>query len=469
MDLHHLTISTLHKHYLNGDFSVTEITQAYLSRIKKYNPILNAFITVAEDYALQKAKQLDKKPKTTKPLFGVPIALKDLYLTQGIRTTAGSKVLDNYIPQYPATAWEKLESAGAVLLGKLNCDAWAHGSSGENSQYGPTKNPWDTTRVPGGSSSGSGAALAADLALITTGTDTGGSIRNPATFCNLVGIKPTYGRVSRYGIIAMCSSTDSIGHLGKTVEDVARVLSVTAGPDPHDATTTNQPVPDYSKKLTANNSKLTLGIPKEYFTTSVDPEVSQIIQQSISQYQNLGFKIKSISLPHTKYALAIYYIIQPSEVSSNLGRYDGIRYGQDRSHLGNEAIRRIMLGTYTLSAGYYDAYYKKAAQVRTLIKQDFDNTFKKADLILTPVSPTPPFKLGEKSADPLQLYLADIFAVTANLAGIPALAIPCGFTQKNLPVGFQLLGPHFSEQLLFQAGHAYQQVTNWHLCKPQLA
>ena len=477
MDLHSLTISKLHQGYLNGDYTVTEVTRAYLDRIKKYNPILNAYITVTEKEALQKAKELDKELKTlklriletSKPLFGVPIALKDLYLTQGIRTTAGSKILDNYIPHYSATAWKKLESAGAVLLGKLNCDPWGHGSSGENSQYGPTKNPWDTTRVPGGSSSGSGAALSANMSLITTGTDTGGSIRLPSNFCNLVGLKPTYGRVSRYGITAYGSSLDTIGHLGKTVEDVASILSVTAGHDPLDATTPKQPVPNFAKALKlSQSSKLTIGIPTEYFTDAVDPEVSHIIQQAISLFQKLGFKTKSVSLPHTKYSIPCYYIIATSETSSNLGRYDGIRYGQDKSKFGDETIRRIMLGTYTLSAGYYDAYYKKATQVRTLIKQDFENAFQQIDLVLTPVSPTPPFKIGEKADDPLQLYLADIFSVTANLAGIPALALPAGFTKNNLPVGFQLLGPHFSEQLLFQAGHAYQQVTDWHLQKPNL-
>lgn len=488
MNLNQLTITKLHAGYINGDCTVTEITRAYLDRIKKYNPILNTYITVTEKKALEKAKELDiqmnkktneQKNKLTEkfPLFGVPTALKDLYLTKGIRTTAASKVLDDYTPQYSATAWQKLDQAGAVLLGKLNCDAWAHGSSGENSQYGPAKNPWDTTRVPGGSSSGSAAALAADMALVTTGTDTGGSIRQPASLSGVVGLKPTYGRVSRYGIIAMCSSTDSIGHFGKTVEDVARVLSITAGIDPLDATTPNQPVPKYHSKLETRlprserhrgNSKLTLGIPKEYFTADLDTEIASKTQLAITQYQKLGFKTKSISLPHTKYAISVYYIIQPSEVSSNLGRYDGIRYGRDRSAFGPEAIRRIMLGTYTLSAGYYDAYYKKATKVRTLIKRDFEQAFKSVDLILAPVSPTPAFKLGEKASNPLQMYLADIFAVTANLAGIPGLAIPCGFTKTNLPVGFQLLGPHFSEQLLFQAGNAYQQVTDWHLAHPQL-
>ena len=474
MDLSKLTITTLHQGYQAGDFSVTYITQAYLDRIKKYNPVLNAYITVTDKYALKKANELDAKFKKTTdiikqlPLFGVPIALKDLYLTRDIRTTAASKVLDDYIPQYSATAWEKLEKAGVILLGKTNCDAWAHGASGENSDYGPAKNPWNVKYVPGGSSSGAGVAIAADMALIATGTDTGGSIRSPACFCNVVGLKPTYGRVSRSGVIAMASSTDSIGHLARTVKDVARVLSVTAGKSPLDATTPNVPVPPYHKQLNQLNSKITFGLPKEYYAENLDPQVSKQIEQAIHAYEKSGHNIKSISLPHTKYATAVYYIIQPSEVSSNLARYDGIRYGDDRSKFGDEAKRRIMLGTYSLSSGYYDAYYKKAMQVRTLIKQDYDQAFKQVDVILAPVSPTPPFKLGEKVDDPLQMYLADIFVESANLAGVPGLAVPCGFTRELLPVGFQLIGPHFSEQLLFQAGYAYQQVTDWHLKKPKL-
>lgn len=386
------------------------------------------------------------------PLLGIPIALKDIFLTKGLRTTAGSKVLKNYIPQYDATVVKKLKDAGAVIIGKTNCDAWGHGSSGENSDFGPTKNPFNQNYVPGGSSSGSATAVASDFCLAATGTDTGSSVRLPASFCNVVGLKPTYGKVSRYGIVAMASSLDSIGHFTKTVEDSALFLKVTAGKDKFDATTPNVPVPDFDLNKT---KKVKIGIPKEYFAKGLDALIKEKIEQALKFYEKEGFEIINISLPHTEYAVACYYVIQPSEVSSNLARYDGIRYGNDRSSFGDEAARRIMLGTFTLSSGYIDAYYKKAMKVRTLIKKDFDDAFKKVDAIITPVSPTLPWKIGEKVNDPLKMYLSDVFMVPANLAGIPGLAVPIGFADE-LPVGMQILGPHFSEELLFRLGHFYE-------------
>ncbi|MGB9706959.1 MAG: Asp-tRNA(Asn)/Glu-tRNA(Gln) amidotransferase subunit GatA, partial [Microgenomates group bacterium] len=389
------------------------------------------------------------------PLFGIPIGVKDLFCTKGIRTTAGSKVLENYTPVYDATVVRKLKEAGAIIIGKTNLDAWAHGSSGENSDFGPTKNPYDEKRVPGGSSSGSAVATATGMALAATGTDTGGSIRLPAAFCGVVGLKPTYGRVSRFGVIAMASSLDSIGHFTKNVEDSAIILNVTAGKDPLDATTSPIAVPNYLKNLKKGIRGIKIGVPKQYFIRGMDKEVEKNILRAIKKLEKLGAKIINISLPHTKYALAVYYIIQPSEVSSNLARYDGIRYGLGREKFGDEAKRRIMLGTYTLSAGYYEAYYLKAMKVRTLIRKDFEEAFKKVKAIVAPVSPTLPFKFGEKTADPLKMYLSDIFTIPANLAGLPGLSLPIGFAD-NLPVGMQILGPQFSEDLLFQIGWAYE-------------
>ena len=444
-------------------FSSVELTQFYLDQIDKKNPQINAFITVCKKEALLQAKTADKllEKGIKKPLLGVPLAIKDIFLTKGIKTTAASKVLSDFIPVYDATVVAKLKEAGAIILGKTNMDAWAHGSSGENSDFGVTQNPWQKGFVPGGSSSGSAACVAADLAPAATGTDTGGSIRLPASFCNLVGLKPTYGRVSRYGIIAMSSSLDAIGHLTKTVYDSALLLNITAGKDKTDATTPKIDVPDYTQNLGKSIKGLKIGLPKQYFQDGLDKEVLLQTQKAIKVFQDLGANIVEIDLPHTKYALAVYYIIQPAEVSSNLARYDGIRYGLDRTYFGNEAKRRIMLGAFSLSSGYWDAYYLKAMQVRTLIKDDFENAFKKVDLILTPTSPTLPFKIGQKTKQPLQMYLSDIFTVTANLAGIPGLNLPSGFV-NGLPTGIQLLGPQFSEDLLFQAGSQYEQKTNFY-------
>lgn len=474
MKLNELTITQAVNGLKNKEFSAEELTKACLSRIEKVDKKVKAFITVCKNKALNKAKQIDKLINSNsqafkgKPLLGIPIALKDLYSTKGIRTTAGSKVLENYIPVYDAIVVKKLKESGAVIIGKTNLDAWGHGSSGENSDFFPARNPWNLKKTPGGSSSGSGVAVATDECLAATGTDTGGSIRCPASFCNVVGLKPTYGRVSRYGIIAMASSLDSIGHFSKTVPDSALILSVTAGKDKKDATTPEKKVPNYLQQIKKPSRKIKIGLPHEYFIKGINEEVKNFIREAAKLFEKKDFSVVEVSLPHTKYAVATYYIIQPSEVSSNLARFDGIRFGEKRGAFGDEAKRRIMLGTYSLSSGYYEAYYKKAMQVRTLITEDFTKAFKKVDLLLTPVSPTPPFNLGEKIEDPLTMYLADIFTAPVNLAGVPALALPCGFTKDNLPVGMQLIGPQFSEELLFKVGHFYQQITGYHKQRPNL-
>lgn len=464
--IYQLTLTEALDGLTSKKFSSLELTQACLDRSKELNSKLNVYISFS-DNVLEEAKKADeqiaKDPSVfeKKPLLGIPIALKDLYLTKDLKTTAGSAVLNDYLPQYNGTTVKKLTDAGAVFLGKLNQDAWGHGGSGENSDFGPTKNPWDDSRIPGGSSSGSGAAIAADMCLAAMGTDTGGSIRNPAALCNGVGLKPTYGRVSRYGVVAMASSLDSIGHITKTVEDSAKILEVTAGHDPMDGTTPKVEVPKYFDNLKKTDNSLKIGIPKEYFGEGLDPEVKNNVDNAIKLLESHGFKIQEVSLPYTEYGIATYYIIMSSETSSNLGRYDGIRYGNDRASFGKEAKRRIMLGSYTLSAGYYDAYYKKALQVRTKIKEDFEKAFEKVDILITPVTPTPAFKFGAKQ-DPLSMYLADVYTVTPNLAGIPGLAVPCGFSKNNLPIGMQILGPQFSEEILFKVGHFYQQLTDWH-------
>ncbi|MDP3998093.1 MAG: Asp-tRNA(Asn)/Glu-tRNA(Gln) amidotransferase subunit GatA [bacterium] len=476
MELYELTIKEAREGLKGKKFSSQELVKACLKRISQLEPKLNAFITICEKEAEEAAKEADERIRNgdNLPLLGVPVAIKDLFSTKDIRTTAASKVLSDYVPPYDATVVTRLKEAGAVTIGKTNCDAWAHGSSGENSDFGPTKNPWDLDRVPGGSSSGSAVAVASGECLAATGTDTGSSVRLPAAFCNVVGIKPTYGRVSRYGIIAMASSLDSIGHFTKNVTDNALILSVTAGNDSLDTTTPQVPVPDYTKNLGKGIKNLKIGVPKEYFIEGMEVGIEKKTREAIKKLEELGGEIIEISLPHTEYALATYYIIQPAEVSSNLARYDGVRYGNSRDSFGDEAKRRIMLGTYTLSAGYYEAYYLKAMKVRTLIKRDFDEAFKKADVIVAPSSPTSPWKLGEKVDDPLKMYLSDIFMVPINLAGIPSLAVPCGFVpstssgQGNLPVGMQIIGPQFSEELLFRVGYAYEQATEWHKKRVEL-
>lgn len=469
MNLNTLTIKEAKEGLKNKKFSSVELTKACLKQIKKHNKNLNAFLTVAEKEALEQAKKADELIVDGQdlPLLGIPIALKDLFSTKGIKTTAASNVLKDYIPEYDATVVKKLKDAGVVIIGKTNLDAWAHGSSGENSDFGPTKNPWNTEYVPGGSSSGSAVSVASDMCLASTGTDTGGSIRLPASFNNIVGLKPTYGRVSRYGIIAMASSLDSIGHFTKTVEDSALFFNITAGKDLMDATTLSNPIENFIKNLDKGIKGIKIGIPKE-FITGIDKEAKVKFEESIRVLDDLGAKIVDISLPYTEYGIAAYYIIQPSEVSSNLARYDGIRFGNGRETFGSEAKRRIMLGTFTLSAGYYDAYYKKAMAVRTLIKRDFDNAFKKVDALISPVCPTPPWKLGEKINDPLKMYMSDALTVTANISGIPSLSIPAGFYSNNLPVGIQIMGKQLSESSLFQIGNAFEKQTNFRKQKPKL-
>ena len=462
-----LTIKETQKGILEKDFSSVELVDTYLERIEK-NKDLNAYITVCDEAAYKKAKEVDQLVKSGEenliekfPLLGVTVGHKDLFLTKGIRTTAGSKVLESYIPPYSATVVERMEKAGAVVLGKTNCDAWAHGASGENSDFGPAINPWDKDMVPGGSSSGSAASVAAGLSLVATGTDTGGSIRQPANFCGIVGLKPTYGAVPRYGVIAMASSLDSMGSFGKSVNEVETIFNVTRGEDGFDSTVKNT-------ELFKPKSRMKIGIPKEYFVEGVDSEIADKVMEVSKVFEKTGIELVQISLPHTKYAISVYYIVQPAEVSSNLGRYDGIRYGNPRVSFGAEAKRRIMLVTYVLSAGYYDAYYLKAQKVRSRLIEDFEKAFNGVDAILAPVSPTPAFKIGEKAEDPLKMYLADIFTAPANLAGIPGLAMPSGFNKNKLPLGFQLLGPRFSEPVLFGLGKLYEDETNYKPGLPKL-
>ncbi|MCX6704481.1 MAG: Asp-tRNA(Asn)/Glu-tRNA(Gln) amidotransferase subunit GatA [Candidatus Woesebacteria bacterium] len=453
-----LTIKETREGLLKKKYSAVELVDEYLSRINKHKG-LNAFLTLSDEVAYSEAKEIDKLvgvgiAANQYPLLGSTVAHKDLFLTKRIRTTAGSKVLESYVPEYSATVVEREKKGGAIAIGKTNCDAWAHGASGENSDFGPTLNPWNREFVPGGSSSGSAAAVAAGLSLIATGTDTGGSIRQPANFCGVVGLKPTYGAVSRYGVIAMASSLDSIGCFGMTVEDVEIIFNIIKGEDGLDSTVKN--VESVKPK-----SKLKIGIPKEYFARGLDKEVEKSILEAINVLEKAGVEFIDISLPNTKHAISVYYIIQPAEVSSNLGRYDGIRFGGGRSTFGAEAKRRIMLGTYVLSAGYYDAYYLKAQKVRSKMINDFDNVFGKVDALITPVSPTAAFRIGEKKEDPLQMYLADIYTASANLAGIPGLAIPSGFNKMGLPLGFQLMGPRFSENTLFELGKLYHHVVGY--------
>jgi aspartyl-tRNA(Asn)/glutamyl-tRNA(Gln) amidotransferase subunit A len=473
MDIFSLTIKEALGQLQQKKLSSVELVKACLYNIEKKNKQVNAILTI-NDAALDDAILADKQFNnlTTeqlrqKPLLGIPIVLKDAYSTKGLRTTAASKLLENYIPPYDATVVKKLKEAGAIIVGKANMDAWAHGSSGENSDFGPSKNPYALEHTPGGSSSGSAASIASGMGLMATGTDTGGSIRLPAAFCNLVGLKPTYGRVSRYGIIAMGSSFDSIGHMTKTVWDNAYVLSITAGKDELDATTSNFSVPDYTSNLEKSIAGLKVGVIKEFMTDGMNPEVRNVTQTAYKRLEEKGCKLVEISLPHIDYAMATYYILIPAEVSSNLGRMDGVRFGFSRDHFGDEAKRRIMIGTYTLSAGYYEAYYNKALKVRTLIKQDFEKAFEKVDVIAAPVSPSLPFKLGEKANDPLSMYLSDIYVCPMNLAGVPSLAVPAGYA-NGFPVGIQFAGPHFSEHLLYQIAYQYEQARGYLHLKPKL-
>jgi aspartyl-tRNA(Asn)/glutamyl-tRNA(Gln) amidotransferase subunit A len=460
----------------SGELTSVEITGAFLDRIRIAEPTVHAFLAMNND-AQKAAEESDARRKAGEPLSefdGVPVAIKDVLLTNGIETTASSAMLRGYVPVEDASVVKKLKTAGMIILGKNNCDAWAHGSSTENSDFGPTKNPWNPEYVPGGSSGGSTACVAAKEAPVSLGTDTGGSIRQPAGFCGVVGLKPTYGLVSRYGLIAMASSLDSVGPITSSVIDNASILNLIAGPDPKDATSAGSKTTDYTANISNGVAGLRIGLPREYFGDGLSKEVKECVMAAAKNLEKQGATLVEIELPHTQYGIATYYVLQPAEVSSNLGRFDGIKYGysakksenlidhyfKSRSEgLGDEAKRRIMLGSYVLSAGYYDAYYAKAMKVRSLIKNDFDNAFKKVDVILAPTSPTTAFKFGAHTSDPLAMYLEDIYTVNINLAGVPSLALPCGFGENNLPVGMQIIGPQYSEALIYQAAHAYELTT----------
>ncbi|MDP1722916.1 MAG: Asp-tRNA(Asn)/Glu-tRNA(Gln) amidotransferase subunit GatA [Candidatus Gottesmanbacteria bacterium] len=462
MDIKELTIQSALEGFQKKKFTVVDVVRACLANIQKYNDDYHALLTVVDEKTLLcQAEKIDKTDYSL-PLSGIPIVLKDLFTTTGLRTTAGSKVLEHYTPVYDATVVARLKAAGAIIIGKANQDAWGHGSSGENTDYIPAKNPYDPSRVPGGSSSGSAVAVALGMCLASTGTDTGSSVRGPAAFCNLVGLKPTYGRVSRYGIIAMASSFDTIGHITKTVYDNALMCEITAGKDAYDATTGDQQVPTYSQGLDGTLRGKTIGLPKEYFELKgMDPRVRDATQAAIKKMEDLGARVIEVSLPHTTVAMACYYILVPSEVSSNLARFDGVRFGCGRETFGLEAKRRVMIGTYALSSGYYDAYYQTAAKIRTLIKKDFDDVFTKVDAIVAPSSPTLPFTIGERSSDPVAMYLSDIFMCPVNISGVPAVNVPCGFV-GDLPVGLQIIGPQFGEQNIYQIASVYEKATEWY-------
>ncbi len=481
--MHHKTLVALSADLQNKKISSTELTQHFLQRIKLYDSQLNSFVIVTEELALAQAKTADQQiaKGNAHPLTGIPIAHKDIFCTQDIKTSCGSKMLDNFIAPYDATCVSKLKNVGTILIGKTNMDEFAMGSSNENSYYGPVKNPWDTKRIPGGSSGGSAAAVAARLIPAATGTDTGGSIRQPAALCGITGLKPTYGRVSRYGMIAFASSLDQGGILAQTAEDVAWMLEVMAGHDPQDSTCINQPVPNYSQLLNQDLQGLKIGLPKEYFGEGLDPAIAKALDEMIHSLEKLGATITKINLPHTHLAASAYYVLAPAECSSNLARYDGVRYGyrcQDPINLedlykrsrsegfGPEVKRRILIGTYVLSSGYYDAYYLRAQKVRRLIRHDFVEAFKQVDVILTPATPSVAFNIGEKMTDPVAMYLSDVYTIAVNLAGIPGLALPVGFSQ-GLPIGGQLIGNYFDEGRLLNVAHQYQQHTNWHQQAPE--
>ncbi len=483
MSIDALTITEAARRLRARELSATELTRAALARITASDAELHAFITVTEAEALRAAAESDARLATGTPigaLEGIPVALKDIINSAGVRTTAGSKILANFVPPYDATVAARVKAAGAVLVGKTNCDEFAMGSSNENSAYGPARNPWDPTRVPGGSSGGSAVTVAAGFALGSLGTDTGGSIRLPAAYCGVVGMKPTYGRVSRYGVIAYASSLDQVGPFARDVGDCALLLGVLAGHDARDSTSVDLAVPDYVAALSALPKPLRIGIPKEYFVAGIHPDVERAVRSAIDTFATLGAEVREISLPHTEYAVATYYVVATAEASSNLARYDGVRYGvrADADSLlemyrrtraagfGEEVKRRIMLGTYALSAGYYDAYYLKAQRVRTLIRNDFARAFGEVDVVVTPTAPTTAFRLGEKLSDPLQMYLSDIFTISVNLAGLPGLSMPCGVDAAGLPIGLQIIGPTFNEAVVLQAAYAYEQATDWHRLRP---
>ena len=463
-----------------------EIMQDIFNQIDKVDNLIKAFLVVEREEALKKAQEIDKKVKNGEkipPLAGVAVAVKDIIATQGTETTCGSKILKGFIPPYDATVINRLKDAGAIIIGKTNMDEFAMGSSTENSAFGPTHNPWDLERVPGGSSGGSSAAVAADETFVALGTDTGGSVRQPASLCGMVGLKPTYGRVSRYGLVAYASSLDQIGPITKDVTDCALIMKVISGYDKMDSTSVNLGVPDYLKSCQAGIKGLKIGVPKEYFIEGIDREVKDALDKALKMFEKLGARIEEVSLPHTEYSLPTYYLIATAEASSNLARYDGVQYGyrtedyEDLSSMyqktrsegfGSEVKRRIMLGTYALSSGYYDAYYLKAQKVRTLIKEDFDKAFSKYDILITPTSPTPAFKLNEKISDPLTMYLSDIYTIPINLAGIPAISLNCGYSKNNLPIGLQIIGKHFSEETILRAAFNFEQNCEVEKKKPEI-
>ncbi len=499
MELYRLTTHEAYGLLVKGEISSVELTRALLDRITAVDPRVQAYLTLVADRALAQAKDADERWAVFRnsqaegdappPLLGIPMAIKDEICTAGVRTTAGSKILNNFVPPYNATVMEKLNSAGAILIGKTNQDEFAMGSSTENSRFFVTHNPWDLTRVPGGSSGGSAAAVAADEACFALGTDTGGSVRQPACLTNTVGVRPTYGRVSRYGVIAFASSLDQVGPLTKDVRDAALVLRTIAGYDPRESTSVNRPVPDYVAALEPKGNSagrtlqgLRIGVPEEYFIEGMQAGVQDAVRAALRVLESLGATMKEVTLPHTEYSLPTYYLLAPAEASANLARYDGVKYGyraetspemwqvmrETRGEgFGQEVKRRIMLGTYALSAGYYDAYYLQAQKVRTLIKQDFDRAFAEVDLIACPVSPIVAFKIGERVDDPLHMYLADVFTLAQSLAGIPAISVPCGFAD-GLPVGLQIVARPFDEERMLQAAYAYEQVTDWHTRRPPL-
>ncbi|WP_413163554.1 Asp-tRNA(Asn)/Glu-tRNA(Gln) amidotransferase subunit GatA [Capilliphycus salinus ALCB114379] len=483
------SICELHQQLVNKERSAVEIVQEALDRIEQLDSKLNSFLCVTADRALQQAQQVDAKIAAGEEiglLAGIPIGIKDNLCTQGIRTTCASKILENFVPPYESTVTQKLAEAGAIMVGKTNLDEFAMGSSTENSAYQVTANPWDVQRVPGGSSGGSAAAVAADECVVALGSDTGGSIRQPASFCGIVGLKPTYGLVSRYGLVAYASSLDQIGPLARTVEDAAVLLQAIAGYDPKDATSLNVQIPDYLSALKPTlkpRSRVKIGVIKETFGEGLDPVVEKAVTKAVETLQELGAEIQVISCPRFRYGLPTYYIIAPSEASANLARYDGVKYGfrsPDAENLidmycktraegfGAEVKRRIMVGTYALSAGYYDAYYLKAQKVRTLIKQDFERAFSQVEVLVCPTAPTTAFKAGEKTSDPLSMYLSDLMTIPVNLAGLPGLSLPCGFDEQGLPIGMQLIGKVLGEAKLFEVAYAYEQATAWHLRKPLL-
>ncbi len=486
MELHELTIDKAHSLIKEKKISSRELVESTLKRIDRVEGKVNAFINVTGEAAMKQAEFADKSiaDGNISPLTGIPLSIKDIICTKGIYTTCGSKILDGFTPTYDATVIDWLKKAGAVIVGKVNMDEFGMGSSTENSGIKLTRNPWDLTRIPGGSSGGSASSVASDMCLASIGSDTGGSIRQPASHCGVVGMKPTYGRVSRFGLVAFASSLDQVGPLTKDVTDCAIMMNALSGYDPKDSTSVQKEVPDYTLSLKDGLKGTVIGIPKEYHVAEgLDPDVSESVQNAIKVLEDLGAKCIDVSLPHTTYAVAAYYIIAPSEASSNLARYDGVKYGfrdKDSNNLlemykntrskgfGPEVQRRIVIGTYALSAGYYDAYFKKASQVRTLILEDFLNVFEKCDALLSPVAPTPAFEIGENIDDPLTMYLSDVFTLSANLAGIPGMSVPCGFSSKGLPIGLQLMAKHFNEETLLKIAYNFEQATDFHERKPEI-